>query len=126
MKEYLINFQKNECAINGSCWMLKNKTKTKTGQRVFPTQISFAHSYLQYQHTTVWIQIRNLKRSAFMSTHVYKHTLRNMMGLTIFVSETGWNWLQKTPSSIIAKPPKNENRVLCFSMFKKGSLKSDV
>lgn len=35
MKEYLINFQKNECAINGSCWMLKNKTKTKTGQRKF-------------------------------------------------------------------------------------------
>lgn len=71
MKEYLINFQKNECGINSSCWMLKKHKETKKqnkkttkktrSEKVFPTQISSAH-YLQYQHT-VWNQIRNLKLS---------------------------------------------------------------
>lgn len=54
-----------------------------------------------------------------MSTHIYKHTLRNMME-SIFASERDRDWLQKTT------PPKNENRVLSFSIFKKGSLQGDA
>lgn len=41
------------------------------------------------------------------------------MELTVFASEreTDRDWLQRTPPSIIVKPPKNENGVPVFFYF---------
>ena len=63
-----------------------------------------------------------------MSTHVYKYTLRDMMELTLCVSEerqTEIGFKRHRHLLQSQKPPKNENRVLTFFIFKKRSLKGD-
>lgn len=95
----------------------------------FPTQISSTCSYLQYQHSTVWIQNRNLKGYQNNSCqYMYKIPMKEYDGINNFCF---WRDRLKLASKDTIIYYKESNLLKmstesCFSIFKKRSLKGDA
>lgn len=76
--------------INSSCFLFeKRRSKQVRAKSFLPTQISSTQLLFAEpaQYSLNSEQKFKTVSKELMSTHLYKYTLRNMMELTIFVSE---------------------------------------